>query len=62
MYIPYSPTVRIADFQSASPGSIPGVGKGRDDVPEWLTGYLAKVLGFARAGSNPVIITYGSLV
>lgn len=29
-----------------------------DNLPKWLTGALAKSVGFARVGSNPTIVVF----
>ena len=38
-------------------GSIPSP-ENLDNLPEWLTGPPAKRLGFARTGSNPVVVVF----
>ena len=38
-------------------GSIPSP-ENFDNLPEWLSGSPAKRLGFARTGSNPVVVVF----
>ncbi len=52
--------VSIAAFQAVDPGSIPGprIFVSKDNVAEWFRRQPAKLMGFARVGSNPTVVDF----